>query len=212
MISRLGLLGGMFDPVHKGHVTAARYALDLLQLDCVKMLPCNQPNHRAAGNAAATHRLAMLELSLENEDSIEADALELERGGVSYSIDTLIHFRQMLNSAQIVFVLGMDAMNSIPGWHRWQEMFEYCHFLVLGREGKYLDQSTQDAIALDSRLVGTASDLFNSSHGAIYIAREFDFEASSSSVRELLASEAPLDTILPAKVDDYIKRNDLYCT
>lgn len=211
MIPRLGLLGGMFDPVHKGHVAAARYARDLLQLNCVKMLPCNQPNHRAAGNASAEQRLAMLELALADEDLIEADALELKRGGVSYSIDTLIHFSQESIAAQLVFILGIDAMNSITKWHRWQEMFEYCHFLVLGRENRELNPETQEAITLNAGVVARPDELFDRANGSVYFANEFSFEASSSRVRELLTRKDSVDNLLPAKVDNYIKSNSLYC-
>ncbi len=211
MIPRLGLLGGMFDPVHKGHVAAARYARDLLQLDCVKMLPCNQPNHRAAGNASAQQRLAMLELALSDEDLIEADALELNRGGVSYSIDTLMHFSRESVASQVVFILGIDAMNTITKWHRWQEMFEYCHFLVLGRENRELNLDTREAITLNSREVMTANELFDRASGSVYIASEFSFEASSSYVRELLSRKVSLENLLPEKVDSYIKSNNLYC-
>ena len=211
MISRLGLLGGMFDPVHKAHVGAARFALELLHLDCVKMLPCNQPNHRETSTASAEHRLAMLELALEAESKIEADPLELTRGGVSYSFDTVQHFSRQQADAQVVFILGVDAINALPKWHRWQEMFDYCHFLVMGREQEQIAPETGEAIGLQQRMVTTPADLFAEQSGRIYFAQDFDFDGSSSAVRQLLAEGGPVDALLEDRVADYIKQHGLYC-
>lgn len=210
MMSRLGLLGGMFDPVHRAHVGAARFALQLLQLDCVKMLPCNKPNHRESSTASAEHRLAMLRLALESEKQIEADPLELNRGGVSYSVDTVAHFRELFGDAQIVFILGVDAMNALPRWHRWQEMFEYCHFLVLGRAQEQIDSVTGEAIGLSRRAVTSPIELFEESRGRIFFAREFDFDGSSSEVRELLAAGRSTSKLLEDGVAAYIKEHGLY--
>ena len=210
MMSRLGLLGGMFDPVHKAHVGAARFALALLQLDCVKMLPCNTPNHRESSTASAEHRLAMLQLALKGERGIEADPLELERGGVSYSIDTLEHFSGSNSSNQIVFILGVDAMNALPRWHRWQDMFGHCHFLVMGRVREQIDAATEEAIGLARRVVANPLELFEQPSGRIYFAREFDFNGSSSVVRELLAAGEPTGRLLQDDVAAYIEAHGLY--
>lgn len=210
MMSRLGLLGGMFDPVHKAHVGAARFALELLQLECVKMLPCNKPNHRESSSASGEHRLAMLRLALKNERQIEADSLELNRGGVSYSIDTVVHFRKLLGDTQIVFILGVDAMNALPRWHRWQEMFENCHFLVLGRAQEQIDSASSEAIGLLHRVVASPIELFDEPCGRVFFAREFDFDGSSSEVRELLAAGRSTSKLLEDEVAAYIKEHGLY--
>ena len=209
MMSRLGLLGGMFDPVHKAHVGAARFALELLHLDCVKMLPCNQPNHRESSSAAADHRLAMLELALEGERHIEADPLELNRGGVSYSFDTVKHFSQQ-EDRQLVFILGVDAMNALPRWHRWQEMFKYCHFLVMGREREEISPDTAAMVAWQEKAVSSPMELFEYPSGRIFFARGFDVDGSSSAVRELLAAGKSTRSLLEDRVTDYIEEHGLY--
>ena len=89
MIAKLGVLGGMFDPVHNGHIDAARYAKDLLSLDLVNLIPCNIPNHKVQSYAPAEDRLAMIELAIRDESGIEVDDIELQRPSVSYL--SLIH-------------------------------------------------------------------------------------------------------------------------
>ena len=89
MIAKLGVLGGMFDPVHNGHIDAARYAKDLLSLDLVNLIPCNIPNHKVQSYAPAEDRLAMIELAIRDESGIEVDDIELQRPSVSYSVETL---------------------------------------------------------------------------------------------------------------------------
>ena len=106
MMSRLGVFGGMFDPVHEGHLEAARYAKELLRLDCVKLIPCNIPNHRTSAYSSAAHRLAMLELVTKNEFGIEVDDTELRKASVSYSLETVKIMRANTVADNIVFILG----------------------------------------------------------------------------------------------------------
>ena len=113
MMSRLGIFGGMFDPVHEGHLEAARYAKELLRLDCVKLIPCNIPNHRTPAYCSAAHRLAMLELVTKDEFGIEVDDTELRKASVSYSLETVKVMRANTVADSIVFILGMDSFNSI---------------------------------------------------------------------------------------------------
>ena len=89
MKSRLGVLGGMFDPIHNGHVEAARFACQLLSLDLVKMIPCHIPNHRDSAVSNTTHRLNMLRLAIGSDGRLEPDDIELRKNRVSYSVETM---------------------------------------------------------------------------------------------------------------------------
>ena len=134
MSSRLGILGGMFDPVHNGHVAAARFAINILNLDALKMVPCHIPNHRASQQLSARHRLEMLELALRSESCIETDDCEIKRGGVSYAVDTVRELAAKGAWDHVVFVMGIDAFNGLPNWHEWRSLLESCHLLVLGQK------------------------------------------------------------------------------
>ena len=140
MIARLGVFGGMFDPVHNGHIEAARYAKELLSLDLVNLIPCNIPNHKSQSHAPAKHRLAMLEAAIRDETGIEVDDIELRRSSVSYSAETLKSIKAQKLAHNITFILGIDSFNSITDWFDWERLFSLCSFLVLGRSGLSFDK------------------------------------------------------------------------
>ena len=115
MSAPLVVLGGLFDPVHKGHVSAAQFALEFLSLPRIKMIPCHLPNHKAVPNTQGEHRLAMLTLATASYPKIEVDPIELQRDRVSYTVDTLTELKK--RHSVLVFVLGVDSFNSLPLWH-----------------------------------------------------------------------------------------------
>src|SRR6186997_2175578 len=114
---RLGLYGGSFDPVHYGHLLLAECALETLRLDEVWLLPAAVPPHKQTRElAAAKDRLAMLELALGGHEQIRASKLELDRGGVSYTVDTLTTIHQQQPGATLFFLMGADSLHDLPTW------------------------------------------------------------------------------------------------
>ncbi|MEQ8406985.1 MAG: nicotinate-nucleotide adenylyltransferase [Gammaproteobacteria bacterium] len=210
MIKRLGLFGGMFDPVHNGHLDAARFAQAELALDSLRLVPCATPNHRDSARVAGKHRLQMLRLAIADEEGMVADDIELTRPGVSYSVDTLTQVREQVITEHIVFILGLDAFCSLTKWHNWQQMFELCHLFILGRAGNRIDSATLSATEFAQRQVNTAEEMFASSHGKILLAEEFSYEASSSAVRKALRMHDDVSPLLHPKVQLYIEDNRLY--
>lgn len=195
----------MFDPVHVGHVAAARFAVELLGLDELRLLPCARPNHRGAATAAGRHRLRMLELACAGEPRLRPDPMELDRPGVSYSVDSLETLRAERDSGQLVFVMGADAFAGLTRWHRWQRLLELCHLLVLGREG-----AAQPDFDFQARTVADAEELFAAASGNILICRDFSLPASSTAVREALREEAGTTGLLDPAVAAYIEKQQLY--
>lgn len=210
MISRLGVLGGMFDPVHIGHVAAAEFAANYLQLERVKMIPCNQPNHKGQAHASASHRVAMLECATKNSAQLEIDDCEIQRGGVSYAVDTLRYLKEQQLAEHIVFVLGMDSFNSIPQWYEWEALFTLTHFLVLARNGEEVNSQTASSIDLEKRFVQNAIELFEQEVGQVHISTEFNNPNSSTNVRDALNSNQPYCDSLDPAVLNYIRQNELY--
>lgn len=210
MSTRLGILGGMFDPVHNGHIGAARFAIETLSLDELRMIPCAIPNHRKQARASASHRLAMLELATEEFAAITIDAIEIRRPGISYSADTLALLREARVAASIVFVLGIDSFNTLTEWYDWSRLLELSHFFVLGREGAGVDAATASAISLDERLVQAPAPLFSRDAGNVLISSDFRQMESSSAVRRLLRENGDASAFLDPKVQLYIEDNRLY--
>ena len=135
MIERIGIMGGMFDPVHVGHIKVALAAQQVLQLDQVRLVPCSIPNHRDHALCSSLQRLDMLHLAVNDYPSLVVDDRELNRPGTSYTYDTLLSVREEFREAALYFVLGVDAFASLDQWHRWLELFELCHFVVIERPG-----------------------------------------------------------------------------
>lgn len=214
MTSRLGVYGGMFDPVHNGHVDAARFAVSLLKLDRLLLVPCANPNHRDPATASSEHRLRMLAMAIADYRKLEIDAREIERGGVSYAVDTLAELRQEGESrgeaVKLVFVLGLDAFNTLPSWHQWHRIFELAHLLVLHRGGAELNEETAAETELATRRVSDPEELFAADSGRIYFAQDFDYILSSTEVRSSLRANDSTEHMLDEKVRLYIEDHRLY--
>ena len=134
MTRRIGLLGGTFNPVHNGHLRSAVEVRERLALDELRLVPSARPPHRAAPEVTAEQRLAMVQLALAGSDELQVDARELQRSSPSWTVDTLASLRAELGPQAVVFfILGWDAFCGLPGWHRWQELLELAHLVVLQR-------------------------------------------------------------------------------
>lgn len=206
MSERVGVFGGMFDPVHDGHMAVARHALELLRLDRLLLIPCNLPNHREAPVCGAERRIDMLRLACTGEARMEVDSIEIDRGGVSYTARTLERIRERLPRAALVLVLGLDAFLGLPGWREPRRLFELAHILVIAR-GK-LPMDYDMAGRFGGVMAAGSEQLFEGSRGNVLLTEEPRLDISSSAARELLARgrEAPL----PAAVLAYVRENGLY--
>jgi nicotinate-nucleotide adenylyltransferase len=202
------VLGGLFDPVHKGHVDAARFALEFLSLQRLKMIPCHLPNHKAVPNTQAEHRLAMLALATASYPQIEVDTIELQRDRVSYTVDTLTELKK--RNSTLVFVLGVDSFNSLPEWHDWQKILDLSHLLVLSRQGATLADETLASVDIEHRQVETSEQMLASANGKIIHCENFDYDMASSEIRKKITRGDDVSAELDAKVVQYIKDNCLY--
>ena len=208
MSSPLAVLGGLFDPVHKGHVSAALFALEFLSVQRLKMIPCHLPNHKALPSTQSEHRLAMLKLATASYPQIEIDQIELERDQVSYSVDTLTELKK--RHSVLVFVLGVDSFNSLPQWHDWRKILELSHLLVLPRHGSTLADETLRAVDIEHRQVHTGEQMLVNTSGKIIFCENFDYDVASSEIRKKITRGDDVSAALDAKVVQYINDNCLY--
>jgi nicotinate-nucleotide adenylyltransferase len=212
MSFRLGVFGGMFDPVHKGHVEAAAHASVLLSLDKLKLIPCHVPNHRSGARASGLHRQQMLELAISSYQNLEVDSIELDREGVSYMVDTLIEIAAANTAASLVLVIGMDAFNNLPNWHKFEEISQLCHLLVLSRAGEKADSASVSKINRHWQNKGHADEIFTSRSGNYHIEKDFSFDISSTAVREAIRNKEKLSAMLDDDVATFISHQHLYLT
>lgn len=207
----VGVFGGTFDPVHYGHLRSGIELLERLQLDQLRFMPNAYPPHRAAPLCSAQHRAAMVELAVAGEPRLICDARELRRNGHSYTIDSLIELRAELGARPtLCLVMGCDAVQGIERWHRWQELLDWAHIVVLARPGWTLPCSGEVAQWLTGHRVEAAGALREQRAGCILIEELRPLAISSTEIRALLAAGRSARYLLPQSVLDYIQEHGLY--
>jgi nicotinate-nucleotide adenylyltransferase len=134
------IYGGTFDPVHLGHVAVAEAAARALAPCALHLVPAADPPHRARPGATAEQRVAMLRLAFSSHPEFLIDERELRRSGPSYMVDTLLDLRAEFGSRPpLALLLGADAFLGLPSWHRWEEILDLCHLVLVPRPGTSLD-------------------------------------------------------------------------
>ncbi len=210
-LTPVGVFGGTFNPVHYGHLRSALELVEHLQLDHLRLMPCAVPPHREAPHCSAQHRAAMVELAVADEPKLHCDTRELDRQGVSYTIDSLLELSQELGPQfSLTMVMGCDAVLNINTWRRWQELLDVAHIAVIARPGWHFPQSGEVAQWLGRHRVDDASVLRQRPSGAVLIEELRPLAISSTEVREILAAGRSARYLLPGPVLDYIEKEQLY--
>lgn len=139
--------GGTFDPVHNGHLAVACAVRDALSAK-VALLPAHDPPHKGPTRADALQRAEMLELAIEGEPGLCVDRRELRREGPSWTVDTLGELRSEFgDDLSIAWLIGADSLLQLASWHRWRDLFELAHLIVVDRPGAVVDAGTLRAQA-----------------------------------------------------------------
>ena len=209
---RLGLLGGTFDPVHYGHLDAARAAHTALALDEVRLIPAHDPPHRPGDpHSSAFHRFALLALAIDGHSWMRASDHELRRSGPSYTIDTLhaLHADGWASS-QLFFILGGDAFAEIATWRSYPDVLDAAHFVVISRPGTTADMAMARVPALRARVQPPSSDLAASQRTWIIPVDAHTRDVSSTRIRARLAAHERIDDLVPAAVARHILAHHLY--
>ena len=207
----IGFFGGTFDPIHNGHLHAARTAVSVLDLECVNLVLAARPAHRAAPNATIEERWAMLELALVGDPVLRADAREIRRGTASYTVETLEEVRAEFGvAASVVWLLGWDAYRQLTGWRRWQELLSLSHLAVMRRPGSDVElDATMSAYTLQHRIVDLA-DMRRRPAGAIYFFEPQMLAISATDIRARVSRGDDVVGLLPSGVWTYITKHHLY--
>jgi nicotinate-nucleotide adenylyltransferase len=188
---KLGLFGGTFDPVHLGHLLMARAAREEISLDKIFFIPAAQSPFKTNGqSASAAQRLRMLRMALAGETAAEVDPQEINRGGVSYTIETVRSYVHKFPHAQLYYLIGADNAAQLPQWREAQELAGLLEFIIVPRPG-------ETAAPLPS--------LFRTR-----LLSGFPLGVSSSQIRARLKAGLPIDHLVPATVAEAIRINHLY--
>jgi len=207
---RIGVLGGTFDPVHIGHLRGALEVAEMVGLGEVRLVPNFRPPHRETPNSSAQDRLAMVRLAVQDLPSLAVDARELESDKPSYTIDTLESLRsELAGDDQVFLIVGWDAFCGLPSWHRWDELLDYCHILVMQRP----DADSEAPEALRDLLAARSAhdpQALAGSGGQIAFVWQAPLGVSATRIRQFLASGRSVRFLVPDAVLAYINAHGLY--
>jgi nicotinate-nucleotide adenylyltransferase len=199
---RIGVFGGSFDPVHCGHLELARSCCDQAQLDRVWFIPAaHQPFKPDGPFAANADRLAMLELALANESSLEISTLEIDRGGMSYTVDTLLTLSAMVPDAELFLLMGADALVDFPYWRRPADICRVATPLIVNRGG----EPAPNFEHLDQILPPERIEEIKAAQVKMPA-----MEHSSADIRRLIAVGGEWKHLVPKNVATYIRDHRLY--
>ena len=207
----IGILGGTFDPIHYGHLRPALEMLETLQLAEVRFIPCRIPAHRATPLITAEQRLELVQRAIADQPGFVADDRELRRDGPSYMVDTLASLRDDLgDDIPLCLILGADAFRGLPSWHRWQQLSELAHIVVMQRPGALssLPSVLEEFIA--QRLIEDVVILRQKPAGSILFQLVTQLHISATQIRALLAHGQSPRYLLPEAALAYIHDRALY--
>lgn len=226
----IGLFGGTFDPVHRGHLALARAAMERCKLHKVCFVPANIPPHKQKRPLAPfVHRFAMVALATAGEKAFVPSVLEApDEGGPNrkekqekpnYTIETVRRMKQSFKAADRLFLLiGIDAFDEIAKWHEAEALFRECEFVVAGRPG-YSLADVANALPESLRPREEVTRPFHKQKPTgdmvlpgvtIHLMEDLHQPASATAIREAVAAGKPLGRFLEPSVADYIKKTGLY--
>ncbi len=197
---KIGIMGGTFDPIHIGHLILAERVRDSKELDQVIFIPTGvNPLKKDKNISSSVHRLEMLRLAIESNPYFSISTIEIERGGLSYTIDTLRALRVKYKDDDLYFIIGSDIIFQLEKWKDFKELFKLCKFILVDRPGneyKEIDEKIQE----------------------LNINYQLSFERitlplmdiSSSDIRNRVKSKKSIKYLVPTNVEDYIKKHKLY--
>lgn len=223
---KVGIIGGTFDPIHCGHLNIARLMGEKFALERIIFMPALAPPHKDNEEISAfSHRYAMVERAIEPEKTFCISALEAQRQGRSYTIDTLRQLRTLHPHATLYFLMGMDSFAQLDSWKEYNRLFEYSNIVVAQRPGTPTYARREDLpVALrhlfcydaarnSFTYAGNAKKPVAPSspdHGNLYFLRGACMDISSTEIRHRVQHNQPLDGMVPAAVQEYIARHGLY--
>lgn len=197
--TRVGLMGGSFDPIHLGHIAIAGEARDALQLSHVLFLPSGRPPHKAHLGASPAQRLEMTRLAVEPLPWAQASDVEVCRQGTIYTVDTLQILSSQHPEAAFYYIIGADTLLDLPNWRNTQKVCTLCRFICLHRPG------------VADEAIGTALEDLHSRYGAqVHLVPASGPDISSTEIRRRVARGQSTEGLLPCAVRAYIDRENLY--
>jgi len=209
-------MGGTFNPVHLAHLHIAEEARQACALDRVIFIPTGDPPHKPlAGEVPFALRSRMVELAIEGNPYFELSPIEGERAGKSYSIDTILAFRERFPQDDFYFIIGSDSFLEIGQWRRFREIFAACNLIVVERPGKRIHDPVEAlpvAIRAEFSYTSGTRGLDHGAGASVRFLSGCPLDISSSEIRALAAQGASIAHLVPPRVAAYITEQGIYNT
>lgn len=219
---RIGLFGGTFNPIHRGHLWAASEVIKRFNLERIFLIPAALPPHKTTGLVAkADDRLEMINLAIADLFGLTVSDVELNRPGPSYTIDTIRHFKHTLaKDSRIYLIMGLDAFLEIHTWKSHQDLLEQIAFIVMARPAEDYPDARQGWRILEAYLKSTLSSdyQFDSEQACyrlegkqpVHICDIQAMDISSTKIREKVKRKQSIENLVTPEVADYIRLKGLY--
>ncbi len=189
-MQKIGIFGGAFNPPHKGHIRLARGFADRLSLDEILVIPSFIPPHKSAADlASGMDRLEMCRLAFCGDSRFSVSSMEIDRGGKSYTYDTLLEIKNLYRDAELFLIIGSDMYLSFETWYRYSDILEICTICTAAREA--------NASLRNSDINAVISDLPA-------------YEISSTQIRDMVADGKDISGVAGESVAQYIRDRGLY--
>jgi nicotinate-nucleotide adenylyltransferase len=197
-MAELGILGGTFNPPHIGHLVMAQEAFDQLGLESVMLMPVAQPPHKEAdADPGADVRLELCRLAAADDDRLSVSDLEIERGGASYTVDTLRALHDRVPEHDLTFIVGGDMAYSLPSWREPEAILDMARLAVAERDGLRREDIARRLAPLHP---GDRVVFFDMPR----------IDLSSSAIRERVAEGRTIRYLVPDPVGEAIRSRRLY--
>lgn len=199
---KIGIMGGTFDPIHNGHLMLGKAAFEQFSLDEVWFMPNGNPPHKKSSSiqSEATKRAVMTELAVEEYPNFRLETYEVEREGISYSYETLEHFRRSRSGDEFYFIIGADSLFAIESWAEPKRIFSACIILAAYRDEIDTPYKIQKQIVYLQKKYGARIQFLETPL----------MNVSSHELREMIKEGKNVTSYLPEKVEKYIKKEGLY--
>ena len=218
MTQRIGILGGTFNPIHNGHLAAAEEVRLRLKLDMILFVPSFLPPHKQEETVPpAEQRLEMVRLAIAGNAHFALSDIEIQRGGASYTVDTIEALRRAWSDAELYFIIGIDAFLDIQAWRQWRKLLSLCHFVVIARPGyrfgdlirlDFLNSAAAELLKIDQGAVPGV--VVNAGAFSIYLENLPLHDISSTEIRKAVKQGKDIKYFLPDTVLTYIIKARIY--
>lgn len=190
---KIGIFGGTFDPIHKGHIEIARYIYKKLKLDKVIFIPAGKPPHKKRCYATGLQRLTMIKSAIKKYPHFYVSDLEIKKKGKSYTIETISAIKKEYKEKSLIFfILGSDALQEIKIWKNYQRLLLLCQLVVVNRTGFVLKKVPPKIL---DRIIKIKMS---------------PISISSTKIRNAIKNKKSIKSLITPKVAQYIYKNRLY--